>query len=460
MNLFRLPPELLDKVFSELALQAPVLEIIQDEATPEQKARVVAGKAYHVISTVNSNGDSIYSHLGFSKKFSDGSLAYATAPLDKKSVFYTLLIQEPARVGPMTDAKAPRDTYAFYFLEQAIEAEEGVVFHLQDRIRLAGVCQRLRGMMNPSQERSVREGQLEITLRHVLFGDPVKAEQQLKASPSLLLLKNTHPITDFSGKRVKNLTPFQAALCAGDVEMCEMMKKIFEERIKDGETLMQEQFNEIFPDGIDASIKKQQKAAFNFDEIITVICRAPISEITAALKVNEKNNRSPLCQALKKFRDHFEKISDSEKIFNPYHLLAAFKACPRAVNDFQSWEQRKLFCCQVIGFVQRYLPACYIQAFAQNLRDLTEEKKPLQRSFKFECKFKRMLEISSLHLSCRTSCVGLGFNYLAYNTGWYGWLQFGVINEHMIDTTPLQKFCQTKISGFTNLYQSQSIFRV
>ncbi|OGO95186.1 MAG: hypothetical protein A3F10_01070 [Coxiella sp. RIFCSPHIGHO2_12_FULL_42_15] len=406
----QLPPELLDKIFSELALQAPVLEIIQNKATPEQKARVVAGKAYHVIETVDSNGNRIYSHLGFAKKSTNGSICYATTLLDKNSVFYTLVIQEPARLNSMADTQAPRDTYAFYFLEQAIGAAKGIIPHLQDRTHLAGACQSLRAWMNPSQEtyslnfqKTLQEEQLEITLRHVLFGNQTAAEKQLKASPTLLLLKNTHAITDFSGKPIQNLTPFQAALCASDIEMCEMMKKIFL-GMANGETPMKEQFYEIFPDGdVEAKLKEQKENVFDFNEIADVIIRSTNMEITAAR--NNTDNSSLLCGALRRFRKAFEEKSDSEQMFNAFHLIEAVRIYSERINRIAHLEQAELFCTQVLAFIQRYVPACYAQAFAQSLYELVDGKKPLQRSFKFKGRS------DTIHLSSRSSCTGIGFHY-------------------------------------------------
>lgn len=411
----QLPRELFSNIFSELSVQAPILEIIENEATLEQKARVVAGKSYHVISTLDSNGNWIYPHLGFAKKSTDGSISYATEPLDQTNVFYMLITQEPHRLSGMTNAEVSRDTYAFYFLEEAIQAEKGVVsFHLQNRIHLAGVCRNFRKMMNPSQalyaerfQKTIQEEQLEIVLRHVLFGNQTAAEKQLKANPSLLLPKNTHPMTDFSGKSVQGLTSFQAALCVGDVDMCEMMRKIFL-TMENGEQLMQAQFCEIFPEGVETKIEKQNRNAFKFDEIINVIIHSLPEHVTAAL--SKEDDGSPLCEALKQFRKVFKEKSDLERVFNPYHLLAAFERYDQQFDDFQSRDQQQLFCIHVIGFVQRSLPACHVQAFAQSLYEIVDEKRSLQRSFKF--KYGKDTTIPAVHVPT-SSGVGLGFDYLA-----------------------------------------------
>jgi hypothetical protein len=70
-------------------------------------------------------------------------------------------------------------------------------------------------------------------------------------------------------------------------------------------------------------------------------------------------------------------------VFNPYHLVRAFEIYDAEFENLDSWDKRALFWCQVIGFVRRYLPACYLQALAQWIYYIIENKEPLRRSFEF-----------------------------------------------------------------------------
>ena len=71
--------------------------------------------------------------------------------------------------------------------------------------------------------------------------------------------------------------------------------------------------------------------------------------------------------------------------------------------------KRQIFWSQVIGFVQRFIPACYAQAYAQGLEVLTHESPPeaLRRSLT-DCYQCRSFFIDSLASS---DCTGLGFKF-------------------------------------------------
>jgi hypothetical protein len=190
--------------------------------------------------------------------------------------------------------------------------------------------------------------------------------------------------TDYSNRLIQDLTPFQAALCAGDVEMCEIMKECFFQ-LDDGQAEMERQFNEVFPDGLEAHVQTQQDNVFDFNEILQAIIRASDNEVTAALN-KEFDNNLALHLALEKFRKAFTEKSLSETVFNPYHLLKAFETFDAEYDHLGNWDnsdKRNLFWRQVIGFVQRSLPACYLQAFAQGIYYILENKEPLRRSFDF-----------------------------------------------------------------------------
>ena len=121
---------------------------------------------------------------------------------------------------------------------------------------------------------------------------------------------------------------------------------------------------------------------------------------------NPLDTTSALGQAIKAFREDFTATSMKETFFNPQHLIEAFNVY---VQQYNSWDvnQLCLFWSQVIGYIQRFLPSCYAQAFCQGLYDVAENKKPHGRSLKFE-------NDSQLYFPLADSS-GLGFDFGIYS---------------------------------------------
>lgn len=280
------------------------------------------------------------------------------------------------------------------------------LFHYLDPKSLCAFSQASKQMANWTLLEREKNAASKLLL-DVVQGNEAEAQCLLKTNPGLLCsTKGT--ATSYSGQHIRDLTPFQAALCAGDVEMCEMMKDFFYQ-IEDGQEKLEEQFNAIFPNGFEAHISTQQENVFDFKEILQAIIDAPDNEVTVALEKNFDNNL-PLHRALEKFRKEFAEKSLSETLFNPYHLSQAFKMYEDEFNILGDWKKRDLFWCQIIGFVQRYLPACMLQAFAQGLCYITVEKKPLRPCARPPVK----------HLCCSilpTAAFGLGYDFAVCSGG-------------------------------------------
>jgi hypothetical protein len=249
----------------------------------------------------------------------------------------------------------------------------------RDFLALSSTCKKLRGLTLEEREKREKEAASALLLA-IVQGNENEAEKRLKEGPGLLKCA-LGEAKDYSGRDIKKLTPFQAALCSGDVEMVEMMKTYFD-KLKNGKEEMEKQFKEIFPEGIDPHVKKQEKDVFDFSEILNAIKNAGNNEVTAALD-KKFDKKSSLHQALDKFRKAFTDKSLSETVFNPTHLLKAFKMYNTEFDNFNNLDKRDLFWRQVIGYVQRYLPACYLQAFAQGIYGIVERNKKLGRSFDF-----------------------------------------------------------------------------
>ena len=250
-----------------------------------------------------------------------------------------------------------------------------------------------------------------------LCGDEALAKRMIEASPRYLLSREN--ATDFSGRTYTDITPFQAALITGDDKMAEMMKPFFD-CLPNGEAEMQRQFAEIFPNGIEANEAAQKRKSDTkfvpmLDELIKAINKESTNDLQAALKYPGKNT-AHIDNAFNTFRAEFTKLSQ-ETIFNPHYLLAAFEAY---VNEFNwsnpDWNKLNLFWRQVIGFVQRFLPATYAQAFAYSLYDIVENKHSCPRSFNF--RYGTAFSFYPL----TDSFAGLGFNFSAVDVArWRGW---------------------------------------
>lgn len=121
---------------------------------------------------------------------------------------------------------------------------------------------------------------------------------------------------------------------------------------------------------------------FNFMTIVTSIENSSFVDIREELWNPGVLRDTMISHALATFKQEFTKLSQDEEHFNPNHFLTAIRIYR---DNYRRWhdEQSKLFLRQVIGYVMRYLPACYAQALVQGLHYLLEEKATLKRSFTF-----------------------------------------------------------------------------
>lgn len=207
-------------------------------------------------------------------------------------------------------------------------------------------------------------------VRTVLQGDLSQAEILIGYMPSVALLKGT--ATDCSSRTLDEVTPFQAALCAWDIEMCEMLRKYMhpEEVVR--------QYQEIFPQGHEGYLTLKP---FDFSELVDEITQSPMVDITAALA--KQQNDSLLCQTLNQFRINFTHCSKQEKVFNPHHFIKAYQLYDAHCEQWEYWDRRDLFWRQVIGYVQRFLPANIAQNVAQGLYYRVALNEKALRSFNF-----------------------------------------------------------------------------
>ncbi len=211
--------------------------------------------------------------------------------------------------------------------------------------------------------------------QYIVYGDLTKTEELLKANPLLLekLLTEKITVTDYSRRKSKKKSAFQAALCAMDDEMCEMLAKYMS---KDE---IAHQYQDIFPEGHEQYFEAQ--APFDFTDIVDAITSSNDADVQQALDLELPNN-TVLWSKLEQFRVDFTEHSKAENVFNPQHLIKAFDLYDKKFDGW-NWNQRDLFWRQVIGYTQRFLPANIAMVFAYSLYDVVGNQKKAPRSFKF-----------------------------------------------------------------------------
>lgn len=259
------------------------------------------------------------------------------------------------------------------------QAYHHVMFNYLDNkslVRFASTCKQSRILYGPAAGARALANLMEA----VALGNQDLAERILEARPNLLEM-TAGTAKEYSGKIIKGITPFQAALCADDVDMAEMMKTFFS-KLECGQAKMEVQFNVIFPEGIEAHREAQEKAAFDFSEIMQAIIDAPIDEVRQALKKQFDNNLK-LHKALDDFRKRFAQVTHDEQAFNIYHFLKAFTQYDAFYDRTDSWKRRDLILRQVVGWTQRFFSACWAQATAQGVALFYDKNNKLRRSFKF-----------------------------------------------------------------------------
>jgi len=286
----------------------------------------------------------------------------------------------------------------------------------------------------------------------VVYGDEDLASKIIKFHPKLLLDTSATAI-DPSGKKIQGQTPLQAAISAGDVDMVQRLKAVLQQNVQRGiklsfdpESEIQRQIIAVYPDGIDSEEETQKVQAKKFKDSMLMDLFNKINIATPEQVEFELNNPgqdnadSLLNAALHNFRAQFTSTSNQERIFNIYYLLAAFELNDEQFNNFNGdfdsddkWNRRRLFWRQVIGYIQRHLPACYLQAFAQGIYDIVKHQKKLKRSFKF-------IDEKDLYMCAVDGDLKLGYEYVAGNSGrqlvlrgFVGWGESEIISKFIAD---------------------------
>jgi hypothetical protein len=207
-------------------------------------------------------------------------------------------------------------------------------------------------------------------VEHVLFAREEEAFSIIRQFPQILAMRGTgyHPV----GGTYENITAFQAALYRRDVQLFGKirclpknglnLKKPGEERQVMAERMfaqLAEQFEEVFPDGVDTMLEEQH--AFDFSVIckaFNVVCKVfNDAAATNQGQTGTSSIRDALVTAILSFREAFAETVSQEKHANLKHLIEVERIRYDGVYCFNEWPTwlKDIFAVNVVGYVQRYL---------------------------------------------------------------------------------------------------------
>lgn len=258
-------------------------------------------------------------------------------------------------------------------------------------------------------------------MQNIAYGQRIKVKETLEklqqSNPKLLQMvlttQSTKPISAYSGWTIKPYTTtlLQAALRCGDIAVNENYQgavEIISSYFDKNEALSAskiEQIKEVFPEGLETHIANQQQNAFNFDSVLAAIDKASTEELENIVKNPEKTRAQwaigetesartksdqdlTLVEAMNRFRAQFAKQALSEAIPSLEHLMKAFIQYEYQLDtwtgDYDTkWLKQNLMARQIIGFIQRYLPAHEAQVFALGLYSVVKQRLGVRDTFNY-----------------------------------------------------------------------------
>ena len=257
----------------------------------------------------------------------------------------------------------------------------------------------------------------------VVYGNYDKVKEMLDKNPRLVFYKAR--VQDYSfyeeeeekdekgnKKRIyreSEGTALQLALGAEDISrdahpdegIADLIKSYFVKAYHNNEAAaqaeitkqFQEQYPEkAFPEYYEADEKKREEIlkSKNTNNPDLIAVEEIVQAISDSKAINETDlNQDKILQAaFKQFRKHFKPkdVIVSGKQFNMQMLIRAFELYDQKFDKMGGkWDSAKnmYFWQKVIGYIQRFLPACYASAFCQGLYDVVDENEKLVRSLRF-----------------------------------------------------------------------------
>lgn len=236
-----------------------------------------------------------------------------------------------------------------------------------------------------------------------VHGDEDRVHAWIDSDPFWLLEKG---IGKDHLNRKLNCTIFQLAVYAKDDDMCKRIEPYFDS-ITNGQAEKAKQLRECFPNGV------EQQKPYDMTFLVNAIAEASEGEIIATVG-NQVFEGGVLLSAMHQFRNEFTAISLEEVHFNPFHVLKALQLYDLKFGRLSEYH-RHFFCVQVLGFMQRFMPANFIQALLQGLYFIIRGGEELERSFEY-----RTGKGGIVFPIDHNVLAGLGFShFLSSNSGNY-----------------------------------------
>lgn len=198
----------------------------------------------------------------------------------------------------------------------------------------------------------------------------------IKANPRLLLMKGD--AVTYSGKKINNKTALQMALLESDVSYrCNDLDKfpglaeeliLAMESIQNGVAHWQQQFKEIFPDGVDAKFTVLMYRAQQTSEMCEFLMKRIMASDPEACTTALEDQKGALATDIQGFRKACLGFLSAEDAFNPYHLCYACREFSKLFFDSERAEQqRNLAWIQIVGFFMRHCSAFMAQVLATDV---------------------------------------------------------------------------------------------
>jgi hypothetical protein len=248
-------------------------------------------------------------------------------------------------------------------------------------------------------------------LQHAANGEYDQLKALLDENPYLVLLRGD--VTTPGGLTVKNTTLLECAIGAGDWAinenspgMAEMIMGYFD-KVKGGASALESQLERCRT----CLLELEHQKAYDLTGLMRIIKKASPNDVKIAL--SKKNNDSDLCKAIIQFRDDVRPgtITEPHMHYNYQTLIHALLLLDQEWEKL-SEDQQDLFWRQVIGYLQRSLPAVNRFIFARgSLYSLVQHGGALERSLEY--KYAAGFSFPSCSAG-DSDCSGPGFDIAIY----------------------------------------------
>ena len=270
-------------------------------------------------------------------------------------------------------------------------------------------------------------------VQFIADGKKDEAKKMLEANPRLVL-QAANVVTP-GGMTLKRIMPYECALI-GDPDMALMVGEYFE-KIGQNNNAVNDECKKLREE----QFKRYEKAIenmlnvkpYDFTKLIDIIKASSPTDVNAELN-HAKDYQSALRTELEKFRKVFapctKKTPEQQFAYISFiymSLLKAFKVYnaewDNLSNHGNNYDKCRLVWCQLIGFIERRLPAVDRQAFAQGvdtIKGLHDMKRSLAYKYDPQNEFPRTDFDDDSH-----SGLGFDFGVSIFGETWRGLVGVG-----------------------------------